>query len=127
MKELSPLCQALVRSIASNTTDPDPIQKTLFVDTRHVFLEMCQFLHYQFDTLRRSKHSSLMLLYHLHHPDDDNMRPTCVTCDTYIRDVRFHCDVCHTDLCSTCFNAANPPHPHALTPFRVTLIQTGSS
>lgn len=125
MKELSQACQSMVKGVVSNTSDPDPIRKTLFVDTRHVFLEMCQFLHYQFDTLRRSKHSSLMLLYHLHNPDDDNMRPTCVNCDTYIMDVRFHCDVCHTDLCSTCFNAANPPHQHALTPFRVTLIQTG--
>jgi Zinc finger, ZZ type len=57
-------------------------------------------------TLRRAKHSSLMLLYHLHFPDSANARPTCACCEGAIRDVRWHCDQCADfDICEQCYRA----------------------
>merc|ERR1719353_2544695 len=40
-----------------DTKDPDGLCSRPFVDSRHTFLEMCQWRHYQFDTLRRAKHA----------------------------------------------------------------------
>ena len=59
---------AMLANIASDTSDPDPTSQSPMNDSRHTFLEMCQYRHYQFDTLRRAKHSSMMVLYHLQHP-----------------------------------------------------------
>ena len=106
-EEFSPYCLSLLADLVPDTTDPDPPVKCPFVDSRHTFLEMCQFRHYQFDSLRRAKHSSLMLLYHLHYPNNVNARPTCACCKGAIRDVRWHCDQCADfDVCDSCYQAA---------------------
>ena len=106
-EEFSEHCLSLLTGLVPDTTDPDTPVKCPFVDSRHTFLEMCQFRHYQFDSLRRAKHSSLMLLYHLHFPDNLNARPTCACCKGAIRDVRWHCDQCADfDVCDACYQAA---------------------
>ncbi|KAK6134971.1 hypothetical protein DH2020_031255 [Rehmannia glutinosa] len=48
-----------------------------FFDTRQAFLSLCQGNHYQYDTLRRAKHSSMMVLYHLHNPTAPAFVTTC--------------------------------------------------
>ena len=105
-----------------DTKDPDELAHSPLVDLRQTFLEMCQYRHYQFDSLRRAKHSSMMLLYHLHRPYQKSLRPTCASCAATIRDVRWHCELCSDfDLCCICMaSTIGAQHPHPLTPFRVT-------
>jgi len=127
--------------------DPDSqVVISPLVDSRHSFLEMCQFRHYQFDSLRRAQHSSLMILYYLHHPFDPKTRPTCHYCRNPIRHVRWHCDQCpNWECCQGCYEQAAHnqdgcaaegqeskgdascnlrivPHEHPLTPFRVSFF-----
>ncbi|KAF3341638.1 histone acetyltransferase HAC1-like isoform X2 [Carex littledalei] len=52
--------------VPSDTRDKDDILESEFLATRKSFLSLCQGNHYQYDTLRRAKHSSMMVLYHLH-------------------------------------------------------------
>jgi hypothetical protein len=56
--------------VIEDTSDPDTGGPSIggFVDSRHTFLEVCQFRHYQFDTLRNAKHSSAQIIHHLHKP-----------------------------------------------------------
>merc|ERR1712194_657567 len=56
--------------VVGDTSDPDPPVPSVggFVDSRHTFLEVCQFRHYQFDTLRNAKHSSAQIIHTLHKP-----------------------------------------------------------
>ena len=110
---------SLLDGLKPNTEDPDPLFGSSFVNTRNTFLEMCQFRHYQFDSLRRAKYSSLMLLIHLQSPDDTSVLPHCCNCQQPIEELRWHCDQCvDIDFCDICRKAVG--HDHSLTPFRVT-------
>ena len=91
------------------------------LDSRHTFLEMCQFWHYQFDALRRAKHSTIMLLYHLHAPQAESLGISCAACAREIRRVRWHCATCvDYNICRSCEREHGGAHRHALTPFRIT-------
>mmetsp|Transcript_2905 Transcript_2905/g.8784 ORF Transcript_2905/g.8784 Transcript_2905/m.8784 type:complete len:222 (+) Transcript_2905:554-1219(+) len=106
----------------------DPDAGTLIscslLDSRHTFLEMCQFWHYQFDSLRRAKHSSIMLLYHLHNPKADSLRILCSHCSREIRRVRWHCSTCvDYNICRECERIVRTVHAHTLTPYRITFTR----
>jgi hypothetical protein len=123
---ISAYCDSLLVEIIPDTSDPDSIMSSPFADSRHTFLEMCQYRHYQFDSLRRSKHSSLMLLYHLFNPHDKNSEVLglqCPNCNDIIRGIRWHCDTCPSyDICSSCHDNQKEYHPHVLTPHRVSFL-----
>jgi hypothetical protein len=67
----------------------------------------------QFDTLRRAKHSSMMILWHLHNPQYPAFAHICNVCDEDIgSDVRYHCELCEDfDMCSSCHRTATHEHP----------------
>lgn len=81
------------------------------------FLSLCQGNHYQFDTIRRAKHSSAMVLYHLHNPDAPAFAATCNGCSREIdAGSGFRCTVCNDfDLCVNCKQiGVGMRHPHPL-------------
>ncbi|CAM9342162.1 unnamed protein product [Discosporangium mesarthrocarpum] len=102
------------------TEDPDEMIECEFFDTRQAFLNLCQGNHYQFDQLRRAKHTSVMVLYHLHNPDAPRLLTSCRKCGREIAfGVRYHCDVCTFDVCSDCFKEDGGQHVHKLHPVPV--------
>jgi hypothetical protein len=125
------MLQNLVNTYNQDTSDPDSAVSNSLVDSRHTFLEMCQYKHFQFDSLRRAKHSSMMLLYYLHNPRSDSLKPMCSCCTMQIFEVRWHCELCpNLDFCANCYKdgmkdkhqtstSISNVHEHVLTPFRV--------
>ena len=112
-------------------------------DARHAFLEVSQFRGLEFDTLRRAKYSSAILLYHLHHEGAPGLVPECTACGKEIEGVRWHrtCKVVETrpcglirpagrkskstvpfqseELCSSCFSEHQ--NQHQFIPLQVSL------
>jgi hypothetical protein len=64
--------------------------KSSLADTRSAVLELSQFRNFEFDTLRRAKYSTCMLLYYLHHPNAPGSGPECTSCGCVIEGVRWH-------------------------------------
>ncbi|KAK9138698.1 hypothetical protein Sjap_009292 [Stephania japonica] len=60
--------QAEVNDLAFDHRNEDGNLCKKFIETREEFLTFCVNHSYQFDTLRRAKHSTAMILYHLHEP-----------------------------------------------------------
>ena len=93
-----------------------------FLNNRQAFLNLCQGNHYQFDYLRRAKHSSMMVLWHLHNRDAPKFVQQCATCSREIlAGYRFHCATCGDfDQCQECVqNPKIPRHPHQLKPMPI--------
>ena len=75
-----------------------------FLNNRQAFLNLCRGNHYQFDELRRAKHTSMMVLWHLHNRDAPKFVQQCAACSREIlTGTRYHCNVCpEYDLCEEC-------------------------
>ncbi|KAE9049148.1 Histone acetyltransferase [Phytophthora rubi] len=100
-------------ALPERCTDPDEINDSEFFDTRQAFLSLCQGNHYQFDELRRAKHSSMMALYHLGNPNPNAYVYECNACT---RDIvegnRWHCHTCPDfDVCDACYAKEKHEHP----------------
>jgi len=77
-----------------------------FLNNRQAFLNLCRGNHYQFDQLRRAKHTSMMVLWHLHNRNEPKFVQQCVHCNREILSgFRYHCAICSDyDLCEKCYN-----------------------
>ena len=104
--------------------DPDKDVDRRFFGTRQLFLDLCRGNHYQFDQLRRAKHSSMMLLYHIFNVNAPSYVYHCNECGTAImRDedhgmegIRWSCSQCDEyDICDKCKQTST--HEHLLVPF----------
>ena len=89
-----------------------------FFDTRLQFLSLCRGNHYQFDTLRRARYSSMVVLYHLHNPSEPAFPTTCNICKDELNPGQgYRCQQCPDfDMCCACYEDPNIAHEHALTP-----------
>jgi len=88
-----------------------------FLNNRQAFLNLCQGNHYQFDQVRRAKHSSMMVLWHLHNRDAPKFVQQCAECHREIlTGHRYHCQICGDyDQCQECHsNPKTPKHKHTL-------------
>lgn len=55
-----------MNNVPFDTEDKDATLNNGFFENRQSILSFLQTNHYQFDTLRRAKHSSMMMLHYLH-------------------------------------------------------------
>jgi len=105
---------------ADEKDDLDDQIESDFFDTRQQFLNLCQGNHYQFDLLRRAKHTSMMVLYHVHNPDIPKFLTSCSMCGLDINaGYRYDCPECpEFHLCHKCFvhcqMTRQNPHDHRL-------------
>ncbi|XP_057549775.1 histone acetyltransferase HAC1-like isoform X2 [Amaranthus tricolor] len=107
-----------ITNVPDDTEDKDEILESEFFDTRQAFLSLCQGNHYQYDTLRRAKHSSMMVLYHLHNPTAPAFVITCNLCHLDIETGQgWRCETCPDyDICNSCYQKnRGSEHPHKLT------------
>ncbi|WZZ83252.1 hypothetical protein YC2023_103824 [Brassica napus] len=117
-KDQHTLHPVAITDIPADTMDKDEILESEFFDTRQAFLSLCQGNHYQYDTLRRAKHSSMMVLYHLHNPTAPAFVTTCNACHLDIESGQgWRCEVCPDyDVCNACYSKeGGVNHPHKLT------------
>ena len=120
-KRLIPVGEDMPKFPTDDTEDIDDIQESEHFNSRQSFLNLCQGNHYQFDQLRRAKHTSMMVLYHLHNPDVPKFVPSCHICHVDIlTGVRYHCEQCEQDFCQNCYGQNNGKvHNHPLRPISV--------
>lgn len=109
--------------VPSTTSDNDITLDNGLFENRHAFLNFCQRNHYQFNTLRRGKHSSMMILYHLHNPAlltpgiSGCAGTICRICHmTIVVDDYWICDICPSfNVCVACrLEKGAAAHIHAL-------------
>ena len=89
--DLSSRSNSFDRYVGDFKIEPDEtLLSSRVADARHALLEFSQFRSLEFDTLRRAKYSSAVLLYHLHNEDAPGLIPECTSCGEEIEVVRWH-------------------------------------
>jgi len=79
-----------IRSYHASLIEEKPVTPSRVADARHAFLEFSQFRNLEFDTLRRAKYSTSILLYHIHNDSAPGLIPTCTSCEQFIQEIRWH-------------------------------------
>ncbi|XP_027357155.1 uncharacterized protein LOC113866525 [Abrus precatorius] len=99
------LCQVLMNDSFFDTKENDIILDNGLFEDRQNFLSFCQKKLFQFDTLRRAKYSSMMILYHLKNPTLLTVGTICSIC--FKRNVlhwNWKCEICpEFTVCFSCY------------------------
>lgn len=108
----------MVDDVPADTKDKDITFDNSLFENRNAFLSFCQKNYYQFDTLRRAKHSSMMILHHLQNSSALTAGGICSFChkDT-ATDQCWLCEICpEFEVCATCYEEKGfSLHIHKLT------------
>lgn len=92
-------------------SDPDNLINCDLMDGRDAFLTLARDKHLEFSSLRRTKFSSLAMLYELHNSSNDRFLYTCNNCKRHLVDSRYHCTQCDDfDLCVQCYQRDGHHH-----------------
>ena len=108
--------------MALDTEDEDDALANDLWSDRNKFMMFCQSNHYQFDTLRRAKHSSMMILYYLRHQlaQPTKGKTSCRIChkDEGVAGQCTSCKICPGfNVCAACYQQKGRScHIHELTP-----------
>ena len=96
--------KAASKPIASTADEDEPQEFEMF-ESRQQFLNYCQTNHFQFDELRRAKHTTMMVLFQLHNPNAPKFLENCGACSREIaHGSRYHCNECpNFNLCEDCY------------------------
>jgi hypothetical protein len=79
-----------IRSFGASFIDEKPVAPSRIADACHTFLEFSQFRNLEFDTLRRAKYSTSILLYHIHNDGAPGPVPVCTSYDQFMEDIGWH-------------------------------------
>ncbi|KAF1329445.1 Histone acetyltransferase, partial [Globisporangium splendens] len=114
--------KAVTKARVSDDDLDDVIMPCEIFDTREAFLMYCQNNHCQFDQIRRAKHSSMMVLYHLFNQGTTGFTFSCSGCKIALTSGnRWNCSICPVfNLCDEC--NAKTKHEHQLHLFKVVPI-----
>ena len=74
--------------------DPDALIHSELMDDRDAFTDFLLENRYEFSSLRRSKFSTMALLFALHHPEKANY--TCNNCAAHV-ETPHHCTTCEVN------------------------------
>lgn len=103
--------------VLGDTKENDIILDNGLFDSRHNFLSFCQRNRFQFDSLRRAKYSSMMILYLVKNPTLLTVGTTCRVCSKNNVSQRYwKCENCpEFTVCSECYNERGANcHAHTL-------------
>jgi E1A/CREB-binding protein len=100
-------------ALKDNNKDEDKAMQSEFFDTRQAFLSLCQGNHFQFDSLRRAKHTTMMVLYHLNNPSEPAFVASCNVCSRELEaGAGYRCTKCADfDICEECRQRVGHQHP----------------
>ncbi|ETM43250.1 hypothetical protein L914_11259 [Phytophthora nicotianae] len=87
-----------------------------FFSSRFMFHQLCSLAGYQFDSLRRAKHSTMMMVHHYFNEQVAQLNVFCRECSLLITRADFwSCRTCvRFALCDTCYGRQGSEHPHLL-------------
>lgn len=99
------------------TTVPEWCQRVpRFFGSRFMFHQLCANAGYQFDSLRRAKHSTMMILHHYFNEHVTQVNVFCLECSLLITHAEYWaCQTCDRfALCDACFQRHGHTHDHVL-------------